>query len=97
MLAAPLDGIASTKSENVASPSVYIMLLNVTKDDIKVRMAAVDQEIWPTQGTRPAKRNPPKGSLASDFVESGKEPMTEIVQEIYREFNERNGTSVTIP
>ena len=73
------------------------MVFNVTKDDIRVRMAAVDQEIWPTQPTRPTKRNPPKGALYSEFTNSGKEPMPDLIRQIYSGFNERNGTNVPVP
>ena len=73
------------------------MVFNVTKDDIRVRMSAVDQEIWPSQSTRPANRNPPKGSLMSDFNASGLEPMPDLVERIYKAFNERNGTDVPVP
>ena len=73
------------------------MVFNVTKEEIRVRMAAVDTEIWPSLSTRPTKRNPPKGSLFTGFVESGMEPMPELVKQIYDGFNQRNGTNVPVP
>ena len=72
------------------------MVFNVTKDDIRVRMAAVDEEIWPTEPTRPKETAPGVGDSFSDFTKSGKEPMSELVEQIYADFNERNGTDVQI-
>jgi hypothetical protein len=33
----------------------------------------------------------------TDFTKSGKEPMSELIQQIYKDFNERNETSVPVP
>ncbi len=73
------------------------MVFNVTKDDIRVRMAAVDTDIWPSLSTRPTKRNPPEGDLFSAFMRGGREPMPELIKGIYDDFNENNGTNVAIP
>ena len=73
------------------------MVFNVTKEDIRVRMAAVDTEIWPTAPTRAKKRDPAAGDTFSEFTKSGKEPMSELIARIYADFNERNGTDVSVP
>ena len=73
------------------------MVFNVTKDDIQVRMAAIDTEIWPSLSTRVTKRNPPEGDLFSPFTRSGMEPMPELIKSIYEKFNERNDTNVPVP
>jgi ribonuclease Z len=73
------------------------MVFNVTKDNIRVRMAAVDQEIWPTDPTRPKKRDPSAGDSFSAFTKSGKELMPDLIDQIYRGFNERNSTDVPVP
>ena len=65
--------------------------------NIRVRMAAVDEEIWPTNPTRPKKTDPIKSDPFSDFIVSGKEPMTDLVNQIYADFNKRNGTEVKLP
>jgi ribonuclease Z len=65
------------------------MVFNVTKDEIRVRMSAVDEEIWPSPPMK--KKNPPDTSKAipfSDFTKSGVIPYPEIVQPIYDEINE---------
>ncbi|MCG8686341.1 MAG: MBL fold metallo-hydrolase [Desulfobacterales bacterium] len=91
-----LEQVRKTYDGPLAMAQDY-MVFNVTKDNIHIRMAAVDDEIWPSMPTRPTKRNPPKSSLTSEFVDSGKEPMYELIKGIYTEFNKRNGTNVTIP
>ena len=72
------------------------MVFNVTKDDIRVRMAAVDEEIWPTDPTRPKETAEGVGDSFSDFTKSGMGPMTELVNQIYADFNEANGTDIQI-
>ena len=73
------------------------MVFNVTREDIRVRMAAVDEEIWPTEPTRPPQRDPSAGDTFSEFTQSGKEPMEDLIRQIYSDFNERNGTEVPVP
>jgi ribonuclease Z len=65
------------------------MVFNVTQDEIRVRMSAVDEEIWPSPPMK--KRNPPDTSKAipfSDFTKSGVIAYPEVVQPIYDEINE---------
>ena len=69
------------------------MVFNVTKDDIRIRMSAVDEEIWPSPPVR--KRNPPDTSKVipfSDFTKSGAVGFPEVVKPIYDEINETYGT-----
>jgi hypothetical protein len=60
-------------------------------------MAAIDEEIWPTNPTRAKKRDPAAGDTLSAFTKSGKEPMSDLVKQIYDDFNKRNGTNVALP
>ena len=65
------------------------VVFNVTQDEIRVRMSAVDEEVWPSPPMK--KKNPPDTSKAisfSDFTKSGVIPYPEIVQPIYDEINE---------
>jgi ribonuclease Z len=71
------------------------MVFNVTKDDIRVRMSAIDEEIWPSPALK--KKNPPDTSKAipfSDFTRSGAMGLPEIVGPIFDEINEKYGTNV---
>jgi len=69
------------------------MVYNVTKDDIRVRTSAIDEDIWPSPPTI-AKIPPDTGSAInfSPFTISGALPFIEVVQPIYDEINEKYGT-----
>ncbi|GAF70132.1 unnamed protein product, partial [marine sediment metagenome] len=69
------------------------MVFNVTKDDIRVRMSVVDEEVWPSPPLK--KKNPPDTSKAipfSDFTRSGALGFPEVVDPIFDEINKRYGT-----
>jgi ribonuclease Z len=68
------------------------MVWNVTKDDIRVRMSAIDTEVWPSPPLK--KKNAPDTSEAiafSEFVRSGAMGMPEVVGPIFDEINEMYG------
>jgi ribonuclease Z len=73
-------------------------VFNVTKEDIKVRMAAIDEDIWPLPPTRPwqVDKNR-KAETMSDFVKSGDYFMKELLQQIWDEVNENNATDAKLP
>ncbi len=73
------------------------MVFNVTKDTIRVRMAAVDQDIWPTEPTRAKEVSPSMADNFSDFIKNGSEWMPEVLDGIWTAFNERNGTNFEAP
>ncbi len=71
------------------------MVFNVTKDDIRVRMSAIDEEVWPSPPLK--KKNAPDTSKSiafSKFTISGVIPMPEVVGPIFDEINEKYGTKV---
>ena len=71
------------------------MVFNVTKDDIKVRMSAIDEDIWPSPPLKV--KNPPDTSKAipfSDFTRSGVEAFPEVTQPLFDEINEMYGTDI---
>ena len=74
------------------------MVFNVTKEDIKVRMAAIDEDIWPMPPTQPAL--PPDLSQRigfSDSIIEGRVPFPEVVEEIYADINKRYKTDIPPP
>ena len=78
--------------------AVDYMVFNVTKEDVTVRMAAVDQDIWPQPPTQPKLRPDLSKRIGfSDFIISGRENFNEIVQSIYDDINTRYGTDVKLP
>ena len=70
------------------------MVFNVTKNDIRVRMSAVDEDIWPSSALK--KKNPPDTSKSipfSDFTKSGAMGLPKVVGPIYDEINKMYGTN----
>jgi len=68
------------------------MVFNVTKDDIQVRMSAIDEDIWPSPALK-TKISPDAAEIPfSKFTISGALPLTDVVQPIYDEINEIYGT-----
>ena len=74
------------------------MVFNVTRDDIRVRMSAIDEEIFPPPAMR-SKNAPDISKMIpmSDFVTSGAAPFPEVVQPIWDEINEIYGTDYAPP
>ena len=73
--------------------AVDYMVWNVTKDDIRVRMASVNEEVWPPPAVNPL--IPPNRSAAipnSKFIIDGALHF-DIVKEIYHDINTRYGTN----
>ena len=75
------------------------MVFNITKEDIKVRMAAVDEDIWPQPSNIPIL--PPDVSMRrtfmSDWLMDGRVIHKEVLEEIYQEINDKYGTDVKVP
>ena len=71
------------------------MVWNITKDKIRVRMSAVDEEVWPSP-PQLAKIPPDTASAVafSDFTKSGAVAFPEVVQPIFDEINDLYGTDI---
>ncbi len=95
---AQLKGIGKTYDGPLALSTDY-MVFNVTKENIRIRMAAVDQDIWPMPATRPRQvdRKQKKAGIVSDFTRSGDYFMKEELTEIWDEVNKKYGTDVKLP
>ena len=73
------------------SLAVDYMVWNVTKDDIRVRMAATDEEIWPSPALK--EKQSPEGTADtfSEFISSGFEEFPEVLGPIWDEINKIYG------
>ena len=77
------------------SLAVDYMVWNVTKDDIKIRMATKDEEVWPSPAIRD--KLPPDTSKMvpmSDFTKSGYLQYPEVLLPIWDEINKKYGTDL---
>ncbi len=74
------------------------MVFNVTQDDIRIRMSAIDEDIFPPAALK-AKNAPDLSQMIpmSDFISSGHLRYPEVVQPIYDEINEMYGTDHQLP
>jgi len=87
------------------------MVWNVTKDDIRVRMAATEEHTWAPPTTRPAqaptkndraifaknKGLPPEAIGFSDFIANGKWNVDDVLQPIYQEAGQTLGREFSYP
>ena len=92
-----LDQVRSTYGGPLSMATDY-MVWNITKDDIRVRMAVIDEDIWPQPAVQ--KKLPPDRSTRigfSDFVWGGREPFPKVVQKIYDEINAEYKTDYKVP
>ncbi len=75
------------------------MVFNVTKDDIKVRMAAVEEAIWPQPSNIPLVPPDPairRTELSKKLLE-GRVIHREVLQEVYDDINKRFGSNEKVP
>ena len=88
------ERIRKTYAGDIALALDY-MVFNVTKDDIRVRMSAIDEDIYPPAALKA--KNAPDRSKAipmSEFITSGAMGFPEVVGPIYDEINELYGTDL---
>ncbi len=78
--------------------AVDYMVFNVTKDDIKVRMSAIDEDIWPEPSvTEKLSADPSDRVGFSDYVNGGRQVFQDVIEEYYEETNKMFGTSFDPP
>jgi len=79
-----------TTYDGPLSLSTDYMVWNITKDDIRVRMAVVDEDVWPPQASeKPLVPDPSLRVPFSDFIIKGKYDMKDVIQPAYDEINEQ--------
>ncbi len=74
------------------------MVFNITKDEIKVRMSVIDQDIYAEPPTR--EKIPPPADTAmgiSPYIMGGYEHFPEVVGPIWKAMNDREGTNIKYP
>ena len=92
-----LEDIRSTYSGPVVLATDY-MVFNVTKEEIRVRMAVVDQDIWPSPSvTEKLPANPADRVGFSPFIISGRRVYQDVIEDLYNRVNERFDTDVPVP
>ncbi len=81
-----------TTYDGPLSLSIDYMVWNITRDDIRVRMAVVDDAVWPPPATEaPQVPDPSLRIPYSDMIAGGKYDMRDVIQPVYDEINEEYG------
>jgi len=85
------DRIRSTYDGPLSLSTDY-MVWNIKKEDIRVRMAIVDEDIWPPEATmKPQIPDPSIRIPYSEMILNGKYDMKDVIQPIYDEINKIYG------
>ncbi len=78
--------------------AVDYMVFNVSKKDIKVRMAAIDEDIWPLPSVTKKLPADPKDRIGfSDFIMSGRVVYKDVIEFYYKQTNKMFGTDFKPP
>jgi ribonuclease Z len=92
-----LDQVRSTYDGPLSMSTDY-MVWNVTKSDIRVRMAVVDDAVWPLPSiTEKASADPKDRYGFSDFINEGRVVYTDVIEKVYADTNEAFGTDIPVP
>ena len=74
------------------------MVFNVTKDEIRTRMAAIDEAVWPLPSIYPPQAADPKDRVGfSDYITGGRVVFKDVIEFYYKETNEMFGTDFKAP
>ena len=85
------DRIRSTY-DGPLSLAVDYMVWNITQDDIRVRMAVVDEDVWPPPATeKPQLPDASTRIVYSDEIAGGKLDVKDVIQPTYDEINKEYG------
>jgi len=81
-----------TTYDGPLSLSTDYMVWNITKDDIRARMAIVEEDVWPPPATEKPQVPDPKLIIPySDMIKAGKYDVKDVIQPIYDEINKKYG------
>jgi ribonuclease Z len=87
-----------TTYDGPLSLSKDYMVWNITKEEIRVRMAVYDEDVWPPEPSeKPQVPDPTLRIPNSDMIANGKYDMKEVIQPIYDETNKKYGLNVKQP
>ena len=89
--AAIYKGIRTTYDGPLSLAEDY-MVWNITKDDIRVRLAIIDEDVWPPPATeKPQKPDPSIRIPYSDEIAGGRLDVKDVIQPTYDAINKEYG------
>ena len=78
--------------------AVDYMVFNVTKDDIRVRMSAINEDIWPLPSVTEKLSADPKDRIGfSEYITGGRVVYKDVIDWYYNETNKMFGTDYPAP
>jgi ribonuclease Z len=87
------DGIRTTYDGPLSLAEDY-MVWNITKDDIRVRLAIIDEDVWPPPATeKPQVPDPSIRIPYSDMIAGGRLDVKDAIQPTYDAINKEYGLS----
>ena len=90
-----MQGVRTTYDGPVTFSEDY-MVWNITKDEIRVRLAAVSEDVWPPPATEePQLPDDSQRIPYSKEISGGKLDMRKVIQPIYDRTNKQYGTKAT--
>jgi ribonuclease Z len=90
--AGPINDRVRTTYDGPLSLAEDYMVWNITKDEIRVRMAVVDEDVWPPPPTEePLIPDPSLRIPYSEFIAGGRSDMKDVIQPVYDEINKEYG------
>jgi ribonuclease Z len=88
----PISDRIRTTYDGPLSLAEDYMVWNISKDDIRVRMAIYDEDVWPPPATeKPQLPDPSIRIPYSKFIVDGKYDMKDVIQPTYDEINKKYG------
>ncbi len=92
-----IDEVKSTYDGDFELATDY-MVFNVTKDEFKVRMSVIDEDIWPQPSITETLAADPKERVGfSDFIAGGRVVFKDVVKWYYDQTNKEFGTDFKAP
>jgi ribonuclease Z len=93
-----IEGLVRKTYDGPLSLAVDYMVWNVTKDEIRTRMAVINEDIWPQPSvTEKLPADPSQKIGFSDYIKGGREVFTDIVHLAYDATNQMFGTDIPYP
>jgi len=93
-----VEGLVRKTYDGPLSSAVDYMVWNVTKKEIRTRMAVINEDIWPQPSVTEKLPADPKDKIGfSDFIKGGREVFTDIVHQAYDATNKQFNTKVPYP
>jgi len=85
--------------DRFGSVSVDYMIFNTNKgEDTRVRMAVIDEDIWPQPSITEEKSADPNDRVGfTDFINDGRVGYKDVIEKIYNDANKQFGTDIPLP